>query len=269
MQAAGVDVARFTIDGPPGAPSLLLLHGLGHWTQAAWDPVAQRLAASHRVVAIDLPGFGASARPDVRYDLPFFRGVVAAVAHEFGAEPFALVGHSLGGMIAADFAATFPERVGRLGLIAPAGFANVPSLVVRVLGSGYVRRFFSLRPSPAFVTRTLHQSVHDPAHVDAATIEQAIAYANDPTLRRAFGGVYAGAMQAMRNLPALHRHFAAYRGPVYLAWGRHDRYIPVKALANARRVYPQATATIFERSGHVVMLDEPAALGDALAAFLS
>jgi pimeloyl-ACP methyl ester carboxylesterase len=267
--AGGVEIARYATGATTSAaPPLLLLHGLGHWTGAAWDALVPALDPTRRVVAIDLPGFGESARPDARYDLPFFRAVVDDVARASFDGRFALCGHSLGGMIAADYAATAPDRVERLALIAPAGFANVNGTVVRVLGSGLVRRFFSLKPSPKFVERTLRRSVRDPALIARDTIVRAQAYANDPLLRRAFGGVYAGAMQAMRDLPALHRHFAQYRGPVFIAWGRHDRYIPVTALANARRVYPQARAEIYERSGHVVMVDEGLALGRALQAFL-
>jgi pimeloyl-ACP methyl ester carboxylesterase len=270
ITAAGTDVARFTTGAEDAdAPALLLLHGLGHWTASAWDRVVPLLDPAWRIVAIDLPGFGASGRPDVRYDLPFFRAVVADVARQSLPARFALAGHSLGGMIAADYAAESPAQIARLALIAPAGFARVPSLVVRVLGSGLVRKFFMQRPSDAFVTRTLRQSVHAPERLDPAVIAQAVDYAADPLLRRAFGGVYAGAMQAMRDLPALHRRFAQYRGPVFVAWGRHDRYIPVTALANAVFVYPQSDTQVFERSGHLVMTDEGAALGTALRAFLA
>ncbi len=267
--AGGVAIARFTTGSRhPDAPALLLLHGLGHWTGAAWDRVVPALDPAWRIVAIDLPGFGESDRPDARYDLPFFRGVVAEVARQSLPERFALAGHSLGGMIAADYAATFPESVAKLALIAPAGFASVIGIVVRALGSGLVKRFFMQRPKASFVEKTLRQSVADPAHVDPAVLAQAIAYADDPLVRRAFAGIYSGAMQSMRDLPALHRHFARYRGPAYVAWGRLDRYIPVRALENVRRVYPQATTQIFEHSGHVVMDDEPEALAAALRAFL-
>jgi pimeloyl-ACP methyl ester carboxylesterase len=270
IAAAGVDLARFTTGSiAPGAPALLLLHGLGHWTGAAWDRIVPLLDPAWRIVAIDLPGFGASERPDVRYDLPFFRRVVADVARQSLPPRFALAGHSLGAMIAADFAAAAPESVDALALIAPAGFADVPGLVVRVLGSPLVRGFFLREPPRGFVERTLRQSVADPAHLDPAVVAQAVTYAQDRLLRRAFAGIYGGAMQAMRDLPALHRHFALYHGRTFIAWGSEDRYIPVKALANARRVYPQAEARVFGASGHVVMDDEPEALGAALRAFLA
>ncbi len=54
--------------GPKTAPPIVLVHGVGHWSQAAWDPIMRELAGDYRVIAFDLPGFGDSAKPDVRYD---------------------------------------------------------------------------------------------------------------------------------------------------------------------------------------------------------
>jgi pimeloyl-ACP methyl ester carboxylesterase len=269
ISAAGIDIARFeTGAASADAPAILLLHGLGHWTGAAWDRIAPLLDPAWRIVGIDLPGFGESERPDARYDLTFFRAVLADVVRQTFPGRFALAGHSLGGMIAADYAATYPDQIDHLVLIAPAGFASVNGLVVRMLGSGLVRRLFSLEPRPGFVLQTLRQSVRDPEHLDPDVIAQAQVYAADPTVRRAFGGIYSGTMQSMRNLPGLHAHFARYRGPALVIWGQHDRFIPVKALANAQRVYPQAELRIFDQSGHVVMDDEPAVLAEELRAFL-
>jgi len=263
--AAGVGVARFRCGSDePGAPVLVLLHGLGHWTSAAWDTLVPLLDPAWRIVAFDLPGFGASARPDVAYDLPFFRAVLDDVVRQSAPGRVALVGNSLGGMIAADFAGEQSERVSHLALISPAGFLNVPGLVVRVLGSTPVRWFFMQRPSRAFVERTLRQSLFDPAHLDPAIAARAYELAQDTDLRRAFARIYSGAIQEMRDLPALHARFARYRGPVLLAWGRHDRYIPIRALENARRVYPQAAVEILERSGHISMVEEPGQLAEAL-----
>jgi pimeloyl-ACP methyl ester carboxylesterase len=269
LRAGGVDIARFTTGSTdPGAPGLLLLHGLGHWTSAAWDRLVPQLDPGWRIVSIDLPGFGESERPDVAYDLPFFRRVVLDVASASLPARFALCGNSIGGMIAADVAGAAPERISHLALLAPAGFLNVPPVVVRALGSALAQHFFTLRPSRNFVRRMMLQSVADPAVVSGEVLERAYALSRDATVRRAFARIYAGAVQEMRDLPSLHARFAHYRGPALLAWGRQDRYIPIKALANARRVFPQATVEILERSGHIAMVEEPVAVGNALRALL-
>lgn len=270
LSAGGVELARFTAGSDaPGAPVLLLLHGLGHWTGAAWDRLVPLLDPDLRIEAVDLPGFGASAKPAARYDPTFFRSVIGAFAERELPERFAVCGHSLGGMIAADLASAMSERLTHLALLAPAAFASTPRFVVRILASRLVGRFFTLRPSRRFVADTLAQAVLDPASLDPAVVDEAFALAQDPALRRAFAGVYAGAIQAMVDLAGLHRRFAIWTGPTFAGWGRHDRYIPVRALENVRRVYPQARTAVYERCGHLLMVEAPDAVAADLNAFLA
>jgi pimeloyl-ACP methyl ester carboxylesterase len=264
----GVRIACFTAGSAAhDAPVVLLLHGLGHWTAGAWDRLAPQLDPGYRIVAIDLPGFGASERPDAPYDLPFFRAILAGVAAQRLPPRFAVVGHSLGGMIAADFSGAFSERVARLALIAPAGFDS--AVIVDVLGGPFAQPLFRLRPVRAFVRWTLRTAVVHGDAIDEATVARACALVDDPGVRRAFARVYRSAVPLMHNGAALHRAFARYTGPVFIAWGRQDRYVAFRGVQNSRRVYPQAVVKIFEDSGHVVMLDEPERLGTALRTFLA
>ena len=80
--------------------------------------------------------------------------------------------------------------------------------------------------------------------------------------------VYAGAIHAFARARELHAGFARYHGPVFCAWGAHDRYIGIAALRDVVRVYPHATTLILNRSGHLPMIEEPQALGTALRNFL-
>ena len=270
IRAGGVALAAFEAGSArPGAPVVLLLHGLGHWTDAAWGRLVPRLDPAARYVAFDLPGFGDSEKPETAYDLPFFRRVLDDAVAALGLERFALVGHSLGGFLAADYAGRRPERVTRLVLIAPAAFARTPRYLVYALASGLARWLFTRKPSRGFVTRTLRRSVVDPAALDPAVLERAFALSQELALRQAFAGVYSGAIQAFAQARTLHAGFARYTGPVFCAWGAHDRFIPVAALREVQRVYPHAQTLVLQHSGHLSMVEEPATLGTALRAFLS
>lgn len=261
----GLRLATFeTGRSDAGAPILLLVHGLGHWTQAAWDRLAPELAERYRIVSLDLPGFGASCKPDIEYRLPFYAGVLRRFMDARGIERAILAGHSLGGLIAADFAQQSPERVLALALIDPAGFMRTPKLLLRAVASKPAGWLFKLTPTPGFVRRTMDQAMHDPRNVSAEIHARAYSLALEPAVRRAFARVYAGALQEMLDLSGLHGRLARYRGPVLLAWGRHDAYIPLAALRNARAVYPQASAVIFEHSGHCPNVEEPEALAAQL-----
>ena len=240
---------------------------MGHWTQAAWDAVVPAFAATHRIVAFDLPGFGASEKPDVAYTLAYFTGVLAHVVDGLHLEAFALAGHSFGGLIAANYAARNDARVRVLALLDPAGFARTPKLALRVAGSRPVAWLFQhLKPSRAFIESTLDQSVYDPASIGRAFRERAYELSRDPALTRAFARIYAGAMQEFIHMRALHRTFAAWCGPSVLIWGKQDRYVPFAGLAQARAVYPQAAVLAIDRCGHCPAVEYPELVARALRA---
>jgi pimeloyl-ACP methyl ester carboxylesterase len=249
------------------APVLLLVHGMGHWTQAAWDLLAVRFEATHRIVAFDLPGFGESDKPDVEYTLGYFSGALRAVVEGLGLGSFALVGHSLGGLIAADYAATHPDGIRLLTLIAPAGFLRTPKLALRIAASRPVVGLLQkLRPSRGFVRRTFRTAVFDEAALPEDYHARAFELSQDRSMTRAFVRVYAGAMQQLLHMKALHERLAAWRGPTLLVWGREDRYVPIRALAGARAVYPHADVLEIEQCGHVPSLEYPDLTAERLRA---
>lgn len=108
----------------PDAPAVVLLHGFGASLQT-WDAWAKGLAATHRVVRIDLPGSGLSP-PDPARDYRDERSLemLIALMDHLALPRVSLVGHSMGGRIAWTFAAKYPERTERLVLVAPDGFAS-------------------------------------------------------------------------------------------------------------------------------------------------
>lgn len=256
---SGVRVAVFSTGlRDAAAPTLLLVHGMGHWTQAAWDSLAPLFSTTHRIIAFDLPGFGESDKPDVAYSLEFFEETVGGLIEALGLEPVALVGHSLGGLIAGAYAAAHPERVRFLGLIDPAGFLRSPALVLKIAGSRPVVWLFGkLRPSRGFVRRTFSSAVFAPERIAEAEHERAFALSQDPTMRRAFASVYANSMRAFLRIGELHARLAAYRGPALIVWGREDRFVPIGGLATARLVYPQAGVLEIEACGHCPNVEFP------------
>ena len=197
------------------APAIVLVHGLGHWAQAAWDFLVPHFEATHRVVAFDLPGFGASAKPPSGYELPSFVHVLGGVIEASGLSAYALVGHSFGGLIAAEFARRQRDgRIRLLGLIDPAGFLRTPSLALRIAGSRPVTWLFkTIRPTRGFVRRTFETAVFDPASIPEDMYARAYELSQDPAMTRAFALVYAGAMQEFLHLPRIHARLAEWQGP--------------------------------------------------------
>ena len=114
----GVNVA-YTDTGK--GPAVMLIHGLGSYIPA-WKQNIPALAEKHRVIALDLPGYGKSSKSEDSYSIPFFAETVAELQDSLGIARAAWIGHSMGGQIAIEGALRYPEKIRELVLIAPAGF---------------------------------------------------------------------------------------------------------------------------------------------------
>jgi len=270
IDAGGIRLAAYEVNaGGREAPAVLLLHGLGHWSEGAWGRLVPRLDPALRYVALDLPGFGASDKPAGRYDRRFFAAALDAAVEALGLDAFSLVGHSLGGFLAADLAARTPRRVRRLALIAPGGFARSARFAAFGLAARLAPRTFGRRPSRRLVERVLARSVVDPRSLDAGDVERAVAQTADPAMRRAFGAVYAAGLPAFVAGRGLRAELARYDGPVLCAWGARDRFIPARGLRAVAATYPHARTLMLARSAHLPMIEQPDELAAALRPFLA
>jgi 4,5:9,10-diseco-3-hydroxy-5,9,17-trioxoandrosta-1(10),2-diene-4-oate hydrolase len=200
--------------------------------------------------------------------LPFFRTVAAELAAQSFAGRFAVCGNSLGGAIAAEMAAAAPQQVSHLALLAPAAFWLTTPLYVRLAGSPLGRAAFAIPPWRGFVAQAVSRAFADPSTAPIEMIDRSYALAREPAVRRTFARIYAAAQTDLVDAPAFRARLAQYTGPTFIGWGRHDRYLPISGLALAREVYPHASWEIFERSGHVPMIEEPAQVAAALRRLL-
>ena len=257
VEAAGVRLhVRDT--GPRDAPALLLLHGFGA-SLHTWNAWAALLEGGHRVIRLDLPGFGLTG-PDPTGDYSDARShqVLMALMDRLGVARAVVAGHSMGGRIAWTLAAAHPERVDHLVLLAPDGFAStgfeygvapkVPPLL-RLLP--YVMPTFLLRASlvpayanPAMVTDALVTRYRD--MLLAPGVRQAI-------LDRTAGQVLVDPVPLLRRIAV----------PVLLLWGAEDRMIPARNANDYLAALPDARLKAFPGVGHV--LHEEAAEGTVVA----
>ena len=191
-----------------GDTTAVLLHGYGE-SLIAWRGVADRLGRRFRVVAIDLPGFGLSDKPAGPYDVESMRRRVADFVGRATEGPLIVIGHSMGGEIAAALAMSEPRVVAAV-LIAPAGDGlgdAVDSLPADVRGLA--------------AAAPLILPVHDPAWL--AEPEERVDY--DPMLDSAYRAA-AAAVLAQFDFSALRGRFGSLDMPVLLIWGRQDPTIP-------------------------------------------
>ena len=248
-------------------PALVLVHGVGA-TRSIWARVVEQLADGHAVTAVDLPGFGDSPPVGPGFDLDEVADAVAEGLAAAGVpRPFALVGHSLGGAVALTLAHRHPDMVDRLVLVAPAGLSPRPPWLAEAFGLAAsvlvpVRRLAGgpLVGSAAARALMLTGTVHDGArlHPDDARIILG-ASARAVRLRE---GIVAVAAADLRPL------LVGLTAPPGLVWGERDAVVPADGLDAVRALRPDARARLLPGTGHVPMLEAPAAFADALESVL-
>jgi pimeloyl-ACP methyl ester carboxylesterase len=250
--------------GPRNAPVVILLHGFGASLQT-WEPWAERLSTDHRVIRFDLPGFGLTG-PDPTGDYSDGRSlhVLAALMDRLGVERASLIGNSLGGRIAWKFAAQNPDRVDKLVLISPDGFASpgfeygkkpTLPLMMRLLPYTLPRALLRMSLAPAY---------GDPKALTDATVTRYRDLMLAPGVRRA---ILARTEQVMLEdpVPSLRR----IQAPTLLLWGEKDAMIPVTNAADYVRAMPHATLVSFPGLGHVPFEEAPAVSLEPVRPFLA
>ena len=242
----------------PGADlPVVLLHGLLD-SSVGWDDTAAALP--NACIAIDLPGFGGSDMP-ARPRLSAYADDVLDALARLEADRFILVGHSLGGGVAAAMADRAPERVAGLVLLAPAGFGRI-GLAEAVSIPGFRNldaRALPLALANPLVLTTAYMTVVTNGLVPDAQLLQRV-------MRRAFESV-PGARDATRAVVAaglskrgFHSRRLRYDGPVRVLWGDRDRLVPVAHLRGVRTGLPHAEIEIWPGMGHHPQRERPVAL---------
>lgn len=210
-------------------PTIVLLHA-NPGSSRDFDGVSDQLAAEHRVVAVDWPGYGLSPAPA----LESFRGAMTyrdalvelleALADEHGWGPFVLVGSSVGGFAALSAAAARPALVAGLVLVAPGGFTSQNPLtrsVCRALGRPTIARFMA-KPLARLYLRRRNETTR-------RTLAEARTIATNPARREVFSAIWRSFAEPEHDL----REMAPPPVPSLLTWGRFDPVLP--AFTDGRR----------------------------------
>ncbi|MXM64159.1 alpha/beta fold hydrolase [Streptomyces sp. HUCO-GS316] len=235
---------------------LLLLHGIGHHRQA-WDPVLDILAAERDVIAVDLPGFGASpALPDgLAYDLPTTTSVFTSFCEALELERPHVAGNSLGGLLALELGRE--KAVRSVTALSPAGFWSEAERryafgilltmrhISRRLPVPLVEQLSRSAAGRTVLTSTIYArpARRSPEAVVAETLALAQATGFDQTLRAG------GSVQFTDDLPGI---------PVTVGWGTRDWLLVRRQGVRAKTIIPRARLVRLPGCGHCPMNDDPA-----------
>jgi pimeloyl-ACP methyl ester carboxylesterase len=236
-------------------PPLLYLHGT--WATDG-GPFLERLADSGRVIAPRLPGFGDSTGSEHLLDLPDLIYYQLDLLDALELRGLPLIGHSLGGMVAAELAAVQPERFSHLVLLAPLGLWNAEYPVPD---------FFAF--SPPDLAAALYADPESPVAQQAARVpleeEERISYELERAKGLATSAKYLWPIPNRGLAKRLHR----VRAPTLLVWGERDGLVSPRYAADFQARLPHARLEILPNAAHLPMVEQPERLAALVEEFLA
>ncbi len=249
---------------------VLMLHGLGA-TKVSFLPTVVALAGDFRAIAVDLPGFGDSVKPiAAAYDPAFFARSIVALLDALELERAHVIGNSMGGRVAIEVGLSAPERVDRLGLLAPSlawlrdrPWAPLLRLLAPQLGL--------IQPAPRAVVEAIVRRVVPGSSTQwtAAGIDEFLRSYLTARGRAAF---YASARNIYLEEPhgpdGFWTRLPELEPPGLFVWGRQDPIVPIGFSEHVRRALPGAEHLVLN-CGHVPQLEQPKQTHAALLKFLS
>lgn len=252
--------------GKAGAPTVVLVHGLGPTASKDWLPVLPRLAEHYQVLLFDLPGFGKSDRPDAVLSPKRYADLVHWLIARHTDQPVFVVGHSLGAAVALRHSADYPEQVRRLLLIDAAG----------ILQTAVFTRHLSKVPQPASKlpvlrrlaaggSRILNRVSGRVQDLSAGTASSMTAMAGSDQAR---GLLYKDSSTVNAVLGLANEDFnptvRKIQAPVWMLWGEQDPVTPVRTGQALRWLLPQSQLAILPEVGHVPMSEASYQTGEWL-----
>jgi len=258
----GDETWHYLEGGPKDAEVVLLLHGFGG-DKDNWTRFSKFLTDGYRVIVPDLPGFGQSTRhPDWDYSLPPQRSRVNGFAQALGLERVHVVGHSMGGHLAALYTYAYPEQVLSMALFNNAGVdAPDESDMQRALANGDNPLIVeSLEDFDGLLAFASYKQPFIPWPLKGVLAQKALDNATfNESIFSALMNDHASTLE-----PVL----ADIEAPALLLWGEFDRILDVSSVDVMSPLLPQSEVVIMKYTGHLPMLERPAETAEHYLRFL-
>ncbi|HXA12283.1 MAG TPA: alpha/beta hydrolase [Mycobacterium sp.] len=256
-------------------PAILMIHGVGD-NSTTWEAVHAQLAQRFTVIAPDLLGHGESDKPRADYSLAAFANGMRDLLAVLGIDRVTIVGHSLGGGIAMQFAYQYPHLVERIVLVSSGGVTKDVSPALRLaalpMGSEALAmlRVPGALPALQLVGRVVGQKLGSTKFgrdlPDALRLFEGL---QKPGALSAFSRTLRSVVDGRGQfVTMLDRSYLMQAIPLQLIWGEDDLVIPVSHARIAHEAIPGSCLEIFENSGHMPFHDHPARFVDVVERFI-
>ena len=255
-------------------PVVVLVHGITS-SSRTWRSVMNGLAERHTVVAPDLLGHGRSGKPRGDYSLGAYASGVRDLLAVLGFSTATVVGHSLGGGVAMQFAYQFPDRVERLVLVDSGGLGEEVSFALRAATLPGAEFVLPLMFSP--ITRTVGRAVGwvlgrlgGRATADVRGLAEGLDSLGNSDARRAFVHTARSVIDPKgQRIDARDRLYLAEAVPTMFIWGAEDPIIPLAHGRRAHELMPHSRLEVFPGAGHFPFNDDPERFVEVLTDFIA
>lgn len=236
-------------------PAVVIIHGVGGHKED-WAGVAAALSANHRVFAIDMLGFGDSSKTGDDLSMSVQASAIHALLSHAGIAKASLVGNSVGGWVAATFAATYPDQTDRLVLIDAAGF--------KAMFEGTPPVNFD-PGSPAEMQKLIDITINGPVAKTPGLSDQAYArYVSSG--EKAIAATWGKSLFISARLEEL---FPKISAPTVVLWGADDKLFPAVLAGAFASQIKGARSEMIPGAGHFPQIDQPQATAHAIVAALN
>ena len=243
---------------------ILFIHGLGS-SADRWLDIPDAISMYYHTIAVDLIGFGGSDKPkDVNYTIEQFSEFILEFIEKIGLggedRKITLVGHSLGGYIAVDFAIRNKGLIEKLVLLDSSGFLKGPTpLLEQYLNAAKYPSYDSVR-------NVFEQMVAQPWKVLPVIINIFITRINSPGAKYPFESAYQNSTATQIDLSRLK---SIEDIPTLIIWGKSDNLIPIEYSEPFKQVFKNYRVEMIEDAGHAPFVEKPAIICEILHSFLS
>ena len=252
-------------------PAVVLVHGLGGFAES-WRHNVEPLARRATVYALDLPGFGASAKPRTQYRLAYLARALHGFLDAIGLRQSSLVGHSLGAAVAVTYALTHPARVERLALLSGCmpGFGWRPGWRARVVAVPGIGEVLGLCGCAPLYRAAVAKCFHVPPADEVAFLVgwEYAARTGAPARAAWLATVRSLTTDFVERGTDYRRAIATLDLPVLLVHGREDPAVPAAHCARAAEGFARSTVRWLDACGHFPHIEHARVVNGWLADFL-
>ena len=253
---------RYLESGKGAKKHVLFIHGLGSAADR-WMKIPDELSSDFHSIAIDLPGFGESDKPQkMNYTIEDFRKIILSFLKEtqIQNDQINLIGHSLGGYIASEIAIQNQNLIRQLVLIDSSGMLEKPTPVLEEYFEA------AMNPTQGNVRKAFEKMVADPKRIPQLLVDGFIRRINMPNAKHAFESTLLNSATTQIGLERLRKINPI---PTLIIWGVHDKVIPLEHSKFFKESISNSRLEIIDDSGHAPFAEKPSQVSELLKNFLN